>query len=156
MWNKLYRGALWLGYRALIVKWRLKRPTLQGAYVAVWHGDRLLLIRNSYKRGETLPCGGLKRGESHRAAARRELAEEVGIDVNEGDLTFRCTVRARGRYADDHAQFFEINLADEPHIKLDQREVIWAGFCPAANLPNRPLIAPVRLYLAARARADEG
>ena len=30
-------------------------PALQSAYVAVWWEDRLLLIRNSYRSGETLP-----------------------------------------------------------------------------------------------------
>ena len=156
MRNALYRGALWLGYRALILKWRLKRPTLHGAYVAVWHDGRLLLIRNSYKRGLTLPCGGLKRRESHRAAARRELAEEVGIEVPEEQLRFSCEIRARGRHADDWSKFFELECKEEPEIRIDQTEVVWAAFCPEEELSERPLIAPVRLYLARRAEHPSG
>ena len=155
MRNALYRGALWLGYRALILKWRLRRPTLHGACVAVWHEGRLLLIRNSYRRGETLPGGNLRRRESPRAAAQRELAEEVGIDVNEDELTFCCAVHTRGRYADSHTHVFEIEFEDEPDRTPDQREVVWAGFCPAEELSGRPLIAPVRLYLSKRAAAQE-
>ncbi len=154
MWNALYRGGLWLGYRALLLKWRLRRPTLQGAYVAVWHDERLLLIRNSYKRGMTLPCGGLKRRESHRAAARRELAEEVGISVAEEELQFSCAIKAQGRYADDHAHFFEIEFKHEPTLKIDQKEVVWAEFCPSTELSAKPLIAPVRLYLSKRAETE--
>ena len=155
MRNALYRGGLWLGYRALILKWRLRRPTLHGACVAVWHEERLLLIRNSYKRGESLPGGSLRHRESPRAAARRELAEEVGIEVDPAELTFCCAVQTRGRYADGHTHVFEIEFEHEPDLILDQREVVWAGFCPAELLSGRPLIAPVRLYLSKRAAARE-
>ena len=155
MRNALYRGALWLGYRALILKWRLRRPTLRGACVALWHEERLLVIRNSYRRGETLPGGNLRRRESPRTAAQRELAEEVGIDVDAEELTFCCSVQTRGRYADGLTHVFEIEFEDEPNPTIDQREVVWAGFCPAEQLATRPLIAPVRLYLSKRAAAQE-
>lgn len=127
--------------------WMLRRPTLHGAYVALWCQGRLLLIRNSYKRGETLPCGGLHRGESHRAAARRELAEEVGIEVPEDALRFAEEILFQGRYASDRAQFFELEFETEPEIQIDHREVVWAGFCPSEELEQRPLVGSVRIYV---------
>lgn len=41
----------------------------------------LLLVRQSYRRGWGVPGGLLKRGEAPEDAARREVREEVGIDV---------------------------------------------------------------------------
>ena len=150
MWDALHRIALRAGYRALIVWWWLRRPTLHGAYVAVWYDDQLLLVRNSYKEGETLPCGGLQRGESHRTAALRELGEEVGIHVDPDRLQFVCEIESQGRLARDRVHFFELLLESEPAIRIDGREVVWAGFCPSNELPRRPLIRVVRTYLLRR------
>ena len=85
MLDAAIRTAYRLGYPVFRLWWFVRRPRVRGAYVAVWHDGRLLLIRNSYKTGETVPCGGLRRGESPRAGARRELEEEVGIAVHEGE-----------------------------------------------------------------------
>jgi len=150
MLDVLARFALRIGYRALRVWWRIRRPTLTGSYVAVWHNERLLLIRNSYKSGETLPCGGLQRDESHREAARRELREEVGIAVEAEQLTFAYEIEVEGPLATDRAHFFELEFENEPVIAIDRREVVWAGFCPAAELVDRPLIRSVRAYLERR------
>ncbi len=109
-----------------------------------------MLIRNSYKSGETLPAGGLKRGESHAQAARRELAEEVGIEVALEELEFACEVEIQGRYGRDRSQFFELHLERDPEVVIDRREVVWWEFCPVEELPNRPLIRIVRNYLKER------
>jgi 8-oxo-dGTP diphosphatase len=47
--------------------------------VAVYIGPALLLVRSSYRIGWHLPGGGVRRGEMPEAAARRELAEEIGL-----------------------------------------------------------------------------
>ncbi len=153
MLDFLARFALRTGYRALRIWWQIRRPVLTGSYVAVWHGDRLLLIRNSYKSGETLPCGGLKRGETHRGAARRELKEEVGIEVEERQLVFACEIEVEGPLATDRAHFFELEVATEPTVEIDHREVVWAGFFPLEELDERPLIRSVRAYLERRSAA---
>ena len=105
MVDRIYRWLLWCAFRALRVSRRLRTPLIHGAYVAVWSRGQLLLIRNSYKPGDTLPAGGLKRGESHRQAARRELAEEVGIDVAAEQLEFVCELETRSRYGRDRCHF---------------------------------------------------
>jgi len=147
MLDSLVRAVLWLGYRVLRISWLFHRPQLVGSYVAVWHRKRLLLIRNSYKSGETLPGGGIHRGESPREAARRELAEEVGLEVAADQLEFAAEIDYRGSRADDHVHFFELHLENEPTLAIDRREVVWAGFCPAAELADRPLIGCIRAYI---------
>jgi 8-oxo-dGTP diphosphatase len=148
--DRLYRFALLCGYHALRASRRFRNPLTHGAYVAVWRGQRLLIIRNSYKPGETMPAGGLKRGESYREAARRELAEEVGIDVEADRLEFACELEIHGRYGRDRSQFFELHLERDPEVKIDRREVVWWTFCPAQELAKRPLIRIVRRYLEQR------
>lgn len=59
--------------------------------------DRVLLVAHVAKAGErvwTAPGGGLRPGESHVGAARRELVEELGVELEPGpwvwwrDVTF--------------------------------------------------------------------
>jgi ADP-ribose pyrophosphatase YjhB (NUDIX family) len=47
---------------------------------------RLLIVDPTYKRGWTIPGGVVKRNESPRAACRREVWEELGIDREPGRL----------------------------------------------------------------------
>lgn len=53
-----------------------------GAICLIERSDgALLLVRQSYRRRWGLPGGLLQRGERPEDAARREVAEEVGLDV---------------------------------------------------------------------------
>jgi 8-oxo-dGTP pyrophosphatase MutT (NUDIX family) len=75
--------------RKLVTRLRLKlaRPYFRwsrgmtlGARVMVIDGDsRILLVRHTYQPGWILPGGGVERGESALAAARREVEEEAAI-----------------------------------------------------------------------------
>lgn len=53
-----------------------------GAICVIERGDgHVLLVRQSYRNSWGIPGGLLKRGEEPRDAARREVLEEVGLDV---------------------------------------------------------------------------
>lgn len=70
-------------------------------------GGDVLLVRQSYRAGWAAPGGLLHRGEEPDVGARREVKEEVGIDVEtlgepvviidvkarRIDVVFRCRVR---------------------------------------------------------------
>jgi 8-oxo-dGTP diphosphatase len=94
--------------------------------VAVYVGSALLLVRPSYRGGWHLPGGGVRRGEKPEAAARRELAEEIGLTAP----TLLPAGVIRGRRGQVH--FFELRLVEEPELRLDNREIIAARL----TLPN--------------------
>ncbi|HSL59808.1 MAG TPA: NUDIX domain-containing protein [Acidimicrobiales bacterium] len=74
-------GALPRGVRRRIV--RTVSPSFTvGAVCVVSRADgRVLLVRQRYRHHWGLPGGLLERGEPTAVAARREVAEETGLDV---------------------------------------------------------------------------
>ena len=150
MLNALVRAVYIAGYRALRVWWFIRRPSVRGAFVAVWHDDHLLLIRNSYRRGETVPCGAIGRHETPRAAARRELQEEVGIDAPEEALVFATEFELEWEFKHDRATIFELRPSERPVVRVDAREVVWGQFVAEDELAARPLVPQIVRYLAWR------
>jgi 8-oxo-dGTP pyrophosphatase MutT (NUDIX family) len=62
--------------------WFIVRPHTAGVKCVVVHDGRWLMIRNTYgHRDWTFPGGGVGRGELADAAVRREVHEEVGIEL---------------------------------------------------------------------------
>jgi 8-oxo-dGTP diphosphatase len=49
----------------------------------------------------------------------------------------------------DHVQIFELKLACEPDLRIDNREIVAARFETAGAATGLPLSPPVRRYLAA-------
>ena len=143
LWRTAYRTA----FRLQLLYWRVRHPRLEGAYVAVWHGERLLMIRNSYRTRLSLPAGGLERGETPVQAALRELREEVGIESHAEALRYFGEIVDSNGYAEDHAHVFELRCADEPQPDVDGREVVWAGMLRVDEALERGVVSVVRKYL---------
>lgn len=60
--------------------WRVRGRRGRGVLaVALTPKRRIVLVRLTYARGWRLPGGGVDRGEEPRAAALRELREEIGM-----------------------------------------------------------------------------
>jgi 8-oxo-dGTP pyrophosphatase MutT (NUDIX family) len=145
--DALWRSAFRLGFRIQKLWWRVRRPRLTGAYVAVWRGERLLCIQNSYRRLLSLPAGGLARGERPIDTALRELAEEVALVAHEGELHYVGEIVSHVGHAEDHAHFFELACDGSREIAVDGREVVWAEFLTPAAALERGVVDVVRQYL---------
>ena len=143
LWRFVYR----CGFRLRLLYWRWFRPRLEGSYVAVWHADRLLVIRNSYRQRLSLPAGGLARGEAPVDAALRELREEVGLVGDRAALRYVGEIVDREGYAEDHAHFFELHYDTQPRPVVDAREVVWADFLRPDEALARGVVRVVRMYL---------
>ena len=128
---------LTIAYRLALIYWRLVRPNTFGAFVAVWHNEQILTIKNSYKPQWTFPGGGVKSTESPIQAATRELLEEVGIEVDSTSLSRVEQFICRSEFKKDHATAFEVNLDTEPNLKIDGFEVVKAKFISLQELIQR-------------------
>lgn len=61
--------------------WRITKPRTIGVRAVLLDQDeRIALVRHTYTDQWYLPGGGVKKGESTKAAIARELAEEVAIE----------------------------------------------------------------------------
>ncbi|MBV8738367.1 MAG: NUDIX hydrolase [Alphaproteobacteria bacterium] len=140
-WRAVFR----LGFALAGVWWRLTSPQHEGAVVAIHVGPALLLVRCSYRVGWHLPGGGVRRGEHPEAAARRELAEEIGLAVTELHLAGTACGIWDGRR--DRVHFFELRLAELPKLRLDNREVVEAHLILPEELRKRALAGPLAAYL---------
>jgi ADP-ribose pyrophosphatase YjhB (NUDIX family) len=127
-----------LAYRfayVLIVIWsHVARPHTRGVKCLLTCDGDLLLVRHSYgPRKWDLPGGFCKRGEDFEAAARREVAEELGIEggryVDLGVLERRW----QGRHETLHG--FRVELADHS-AATESLELAEARWFPIGALPD--------------------
>ena len=147
--DRFWRGAFRLGFPLARVWWRLRRPRHEGALVAVRVGPALLLVRSSYRREWNFPGGGVRPGEAPEAAARRELAEEVGLTAPA--LLPAGVVCGLWDGRRDQVHLFELRLDRRPELRLDGREIVAARLMTPDEWRGVPLTGPVATYLAGAA-----
>ncbi|MCT9932910.1 NUDIX domain-containing protein [Planotetraspora sp. A-T 1434] len=70
---------------------------LPASLVALWCGDRLLLVFDRFRGQWELPGGMIDPGETPREAAVRELREETGHEVADLDFAGYAEFLLRGR-----------------------------------------------------------
>jgi len=146
--DRCWRVAYWIGFRLIRLWRRLRHPDHHGALVAIWHNGRILTVRQSYRANPGWPGGGIGRGEDPRDAARRELAEELGLVVDPADLVLVRTMIVDWDFCRDHVRVFELHLPAEPQLKIDNREIVAAQFvAPRTLLAAEGLSPVIRAYL---------
>jgi 8-oxo-dGTP diphosphatase len=151
--------------RAAEAAWYAGLPTMFGSAAALLtdRAGRVLLVKPNYREYWSLPGGILEHGEPPHAGCRREVAEELGLDIAPGpllaiDWSPPDGVRPRpivhfifdGGVLDEHAP---IRLQEEEldgYRFVETREL--AGYLPAflaartsAALAGRATGAPVYL-----------
>jgi 8-oxo-dGTP pyrophosphatase MutT (NUDIX family) len=73
-----------LFYKLNCLLWRITRPTTVGVRLILVKDQAVLLVKHTYQSHWYLPGGGVKKGETIKAAAKREANEEFGAKL--GDL----------------------------------------------------------------------
>lgn len=130
----LHRALLRLAHR-LRHRWRRwRKQPLEGCSVVVTdYAGAVLLVRHSYgPQVWGLPGGGIARGESAEEAARREVREELGLEI--GNLTALGMIEEVVSGCTHVAHLFE--AVAHAHIEPDRREIIDARFFPGHSLPE--------------------
>jgi 8-oxo-dGTP diphosphatase len=141
-WRMVFR----LAFPLAVAWWHLRRPHHAGAVVAIHVDGALLLVRSSYRAAWNFPGGGIRHGETPEAAARRELAEEIGLEAPAlHPAGIACGIWDGRR---DKVHFFELRLDGLPELLLDNREITAAVLVSPRELQGLALTGPVVAYLA--------
>lgn len=153
MINLLWRIGYWAAFRAARLVWRIQRPKHAGAVLAGWLGNEILVVRQSYRSVPYWPGGGVSAGESPLQAIRRELKEELDIDLSQHELRLACEMDVQWEYRHEHVSVFETFFESAPRLHIDRREIVAAEFVDPLPLASRADLPPyMHAYLADWAR----
>ena len=153
-------GALWRGAPRRLRRWgvRLVEPrfTVTAGAVVVDERGRVLLLNHVFRVGTGwgIPGGFMEKGEQPEEAFRRELREEIGLELESAEIAFVRTLKqaAAGRdhlslpparRASQSARSFEIKSAEwfapdalPPELSADQRGLIKRALSDGAKPPD--------------------
>jgi ADP-ribose pyrophosphatase YjhB (NUDIX family) len=114
--------------------WFIFKPITHGAKAIIEHEGEILLIRNAYgfKRW-TFPGGGVKENESLEQAARREVMEEVGLELK--DITFLRSILSTREGKRDNVHIFKATSATK-QLFVDEIEIEEARWFKESEMPE--------------------
>ena len=129
------RSAYRVASRLLAAYRFVRRPTVHGVRCVLVRGGDVLLVRHTYgDRGWALPGGLMRRGEAAEVTARREMREELGLDIAAwralGHLRFIGTERAR------HVVACLAATAPPHELDLNAAEIHEIAWFPRYDLPE--------------------
>jgi 8-oxo-dGTP diphosphatase len=121
------------GHTALRAYWFVRRPRVQGVKCVLSSGEQILLVRHTYGRREwDLPGGLVKRDEPPIDAARREMHEELGVEIETWVPLGAMQTIVYHRL--DNMHCFQAELAD-PRLTIDRGELAAVGWFTRTGLP---------------------
>lgn len=117
------------------IYWFIFQPKTFGVKVVIRNGGEVLMIKNSYGGWNKwmFPGGGVNKGENFEEAAKREIKEEVGVDL--------IDVRKVGEYTSNKEYkkdtvFVFLSEVSSKNFKLDNKEIAEAQWFGLDNLPE--------------------
>ncbi len=149
----MHRALMPVAHRVRRAWRKLRKPSLTGVSVVIADLDgRVLLVRHSYgPKVWALPGGGLNSGEDPEAGARREVSEELGMEL--GKIRPIAVMKERLSGCEHTAHLFAAIC--DAHPRPDRREVIEARFFPLHSLPE-PMGEETKRRIAAYRARDTG
>jgi 8-oxo-dGTP diphosphatase len=151
-------GALWRHAPKSLRRWgvRLFEPrfTVTAGAVITDERGRVLLLNHVFRAGSGwgIPGGFIEKGEQPEEALRRELREEVGLEIDQAEIAlvrnlkkprqveiiFRCRARGspmRRSIEIKSAEWFALNELP-PELPRDQRRLIESALNNGAKPPG--------------------
>ena len=136
----------------------LPRKRMGAGVVMTDPGGRVLLVEPVYKAGWEIPGGAVEADESPRAAAIRELGEELGLVAAPGRLLVVDWVPPRDARTEGLMLLFDggtLTPADTGAIRLPPDELRSWGWCDQRQAEQRlSALLARRVAAAIEARAD--
>ena len=122
-----------IAYKLATIYWKIFKPQTLGVKLLLINDGKILLVEHSYTKGYHLPGGGVKTGEMFDRALKREIMEELGLDINKLQL-FGVYQSSKQGKIDTIIVFLSTRPVDLNEAKLSN-EINHADFYALDNLP---------------------
>ncbi|HEU4675426.1 MAG TPA: NUDIX hydrolase [Motilibacteraceae bacterium] len=134
----------------------LPRKRVAAGLVVLDDAGRVLMVEPTYKPGWEVPGGLVEANESPRAAAAREVREELGVEVEVGRLLVVDYVPAGRRPDDGLMLLYAAGPLDEAAFVLAEEELRSWHWCDRDALLERTTPFMARRVLAGLAALADG
>ena len=122
-------------------QWFNSLAVRQSAGVIFRAGDEVFLVKPGYRNYWVWPGGMLNQGEAPEQAARREVREELGIEVGELKLAYSDVIPPHDGFLDSKSFCYQVDVSDKAaflrSITLDTEEHEAAEFVSSQEAQQR-------------------
>jgi ADP-ribose pyrophosphatase YjhB (NUDIX family) len=123
-----------IAYKIATIYWKIFRPQTLGVKLLLINDGKVLLVEHSYAKGYHLPGGGVKSGEMFDRALKREILEELGLDIDNFQL-FGVYQNTKQGKIDTIVTYLSTNHVDLNKARLGS-EINHADFYRLDRLPT--------------------